>query len=227
MGTDIIYISDRKLATARNIFRMFASMAHGATFGELCVRLNPASMNVNEKQLVLFGLLEGLIRRVDKYPITVSRNLFIDDEDNMVLRPTATVANASTAASIATADPLIVSTSPDDPIVVVAPPAQRSQRHRASRPLPRGEHCPRTAHHQMKAYSSTSQNCFGYDTSTTTMMTTIPMIVNNCAVPTTPTTPKFYNGRKTLDEICCKRGVSCQELEIQLARDRHVIVLLK
>lgn len=50
----------------RDIFRIFASMAHGATFGELCVRFNPAALNINERQMVLFGLLEGLIRRVDK-----------------------------------------------------------------------------------------------------------------------------------------------------------------
>lgn len=41
-------------------------MAHGATFGELCVRFNPAALNINERQMVLFGQLEGLIRRVDR-----------------------------------------------------------------------------------------------------------------------------------------------------------------
>lgn len=55
----------------RDVFRIFASMAHGATFGELCVRFNPSALNINERKMVLFGLLEGLIRRVDKYPITV------------------------------------------------------------------------------------------------------------------------------------------------------------
>lgn len=57
---------DIKQALVRDIFRMFASMAHGATLGELCVRFNPAAVNINEKQTVLFGLMEGLIRRVHK-----------------------------------------------------------------------------------------------------------------------------------------------------------------
>lgn len=39
--------------------------------------------------MVLFGQLEGLIRRVDKYPITVPRNLFNDDEPIRTTSPTA------------------------------------------------------------------------------------------------------------------------------------------
>lgn len=41
-------------------------MAHGATFGELCVRFNPAALNINEKQMVLFGMMEGLIKSVNR-----------------------------------------------------------------------------------------------------------------------------------------------------------------
>ena len=86
----------------RDIFRLFASMAHGATFGELCVRFNPIALNINERQLVLFGLLEGLIRRVDRYPVTVSRDLFADYLEyaaNKLIVPAST-AVASTALAI-------------------------------------------------------------------------------------------------------------------------------
>lgn len=61
--------STRQQASVRDVFRMFGSMAHGATFGELCVRFNPAGLNINEKQMVLFGLLEGLIRSVNRVSI--------------------------------------------------------------------------------------------------------------------------------------------------------------
>lgn len=61
-----IFTTVRQIAKVKDVFRIFASMAHGATFGELCVRFNPAALNINEKQLVLFGLLEGLIRSVNR-----------------------------------------------------------------------------------------------------------------------------------------------------------------
>lgn len=38
---------------------------------------------------------------------------------------------------------------------------------------------------------------------------------------------KIYNGCKSFDEICCSTGMSFQQLETDLARDKHVIVLLK
>lgn len=60
------HLSARQIAKVKDVFRIFASMAHGATFGELCVRMNPAALNINEKQMVLFGLLEGLIRSVNR-----------------------------------------------------------------------------------------------------------------------------------------------------------------
>lgn len=55
---------------------MYASMTHGATLGELCVRFNPAALNINERETVLFGLIHGLIRCVQKFPVSVKKNLF-------------------------------------------------------------------------------------------------------------------------------------------------------
>ena len=135
-----------KQANVRDIFRMFASMAHGATLGELCVRFNPSACNLNDKNTVLFGLMEGLIRRVNKYPITVSKNLFTDsDGDEMN--------NNNNNKALNTLD---------------------------------------------KKYAGNNQ------------------IKQN-----------IYTGLKTLDEICCSSGLSCQQLEQHLARDKHVIVLLR
>lgn len=163
-------------AKVKDVFRIFASMAHGATFGELCVRFNPAALNINEKQMVLFGLLEGLIRRVDRYPITVSRNLFYDDEDAFGYLNKKPI----TPGPIDTFDPLFATNA--------EPPKDR-----ISHPLPRG--------------NNKRQQCNGNGVGSQQLF--------------------FYNGLKSLDEICCSRGISSGQLEMQLSKDRHVIVLLK
>lgn len=219
----------RRQATVRDIFRMFASMAHGATFGELCVRFNPAQLNINEKQMVLFGLLEGLIRRVDKYPITVSRNLFIDDEDSNIRARSvaaneaaaAAAAAAATAADNVTTDATVTTLLPVPITLAVSTPAigvplgliaPRSTRDRTSWPrpqhmLPAQRHT--HPHHQLPAKNRLLHS------------------LQHHQLPNNGQPPCYYNGLKSLDEICCTRGISCQQLEVQLARDRHVIVLLK
>ena len=59
----------RQPAYLRDIYRMYASMTHGSSMRDLCQRLNPQNLRINERRLVQFGLIEGLIRRVYKYPI--------------------------------------------------------------------------------------------------------------------------------------------------------------
>lgn len=74
--------SELKKAKIRDILLLFASMTHGATLGELCVRFNPAKHNIDERNTVLFGLVEQLIRPIYKYPVAVSKNLFVGYEDH-------------------------------------------------------------------------------------------------------------------------------------------------
>lgn len=50
-------------------------MTHGTSMRDLCQRLNPQSLRINERKLVQFGLIEGLIRRVYK----VRMSLIFDD----------------------------------------------------------------------------------------------------------------------------------------------------
>ncbi|XP_043273971.1 GATOR complex protein NPRL2 [Venturia canescens] len=61
--------SPRQPAFLRDIYRMYASMTHGTSMRDLCQRLNPQNLRINERKLVQCGLIEGLIRRVYKYPI--------------------------------------------------------------------------------------------------------------------------------------------------------------
>jgi len=73
--------SELKKAKIRDILMMFASMTHGATLGELCVRFDPAKYNIDERKTVLFGLIEQLIRPIYKYPISLEKNLFVGYEE--------------------------------------------------------------------------------------------------------------------------------------------------
>lgn len=51
---------------------MYAAMTYGSTVRDVCRRLRPQELAINERKLVLFGVLEGLIRRVYKVNCTIS-----------------------------------------------------------------------------------------------------------------------------------------------------------
>ncbi|CAH2263208.1 jg24019 [Pararge aegeria aegeria] len=63
--------SPRQLPRVSDLFRMYAGMSYGSTVRDLCRRMRPQELAINERKLVLFGVLEGLIRRVYKYPVTL------------------------------------------------------------------------------------------------------------------------------------------------------------
>lgn len=56
---------------------MYAAMTRGTTVRDLCVRFNPPNLRINERKLVQFGVLEQLIRRVQKYPV------MLNDQSNL------------------------------------------------------------------------------------------------------------------------------------------------
>lgn len=62
----IPYFPARQLPKVSDIFRMYAGMSYGSTIRDLCRRMKPQELAINERKLVLFGVLEGLIRRVYK-----------------------------------------------------------------------------------------------------------------------------------------------------------------
>lgn len=64
----------RQLPCLRDVFRMYAAMSRGTTIRDLCIRFNLNNLRINERKLVQFGVLEGLIRRVQKYPILVGES---------------------------------------------------------------------------------------------------------------------------------------------------------
>ncbi|CAG9773962.1 unnamed protein product [Ceutorhynchus assimilis] len=66
--------SHRQFPNVRDVFRVYAAMSRGTTIKDLCSRFNLCSMRINERKLVQFGVLEGLIRRIQKYPILIGEN---------------------------------------------------------------------------------------------------------------------------------------------------------
>lgn len=46
-------------------------MNYGITIRDLCLQFNPSSLNIDEKQLIRFGLMKGLIRRIHRYPVLI------------------------------------------------------------------------------------------------------------------------------------------------------------
>ncbi|XP_076263040.1 nitrogen permease regulator-like 2 isoform X1 [Rhynchophorus ferrugineus] len=65
---------NRQIPNLRDVFRTYAAMTRGTTIKDICNRFNMANMRINERKLVQFGVLEGLIRRVHKYPIALGDN---------------------------------------------------------------------------------------------------------------------------------------------------------
>lgn len=53
-------------AQIRDVFCMYSNMKSGVTMKDLCIRFNPSRLNIDERSLVEFGILEGFIRRIHK-----------------------------------------------------------------------------------------------------------------------------------------------------------------
>lgn len=51
---------------------MFAAMRQGSRYIDVCLRFNPASINIDERNLVLFGLSHGYVRQLKKVKLTNS-----------------------------------------------------------------------------------------------------------------------------------------------------------
>ena len=50
-------------------------MCPGMTVKDLCMRFNPDGIGIDEQKLIKFGLTNGFIRRIQKYPILLPTDL--------------------------------------------------------------------------------------------------------------------------------------------------------
>lgn len=75
------------LPNFHSIFRMFCSMNYGITVRDLCLQFNPNALNIDEKLLIRFGLLKGLIRRIHRYPVLIDEGETCDISNNPTTSP--------------------------------------------------------------------------------------------------------------------------------------------
>ncbi|XP_076357504.1 nitrogen permease regulator-like 2 [Tachypleus tridentatus] len=60
---------ERYLPDFRSVFMLYCGLSPGITVRDLCTRHNPHSLGIDERKLIQFGMMRGLIRRLHKYPI--------------------------------------------------------------------------------------------------------------------------------------------------------------
>ncbi|XP_070559593.1 GATOR1 complex protein NPRL2-like [Ptychodera flava] len=60
---------DHELPKFRDVFKLYCGLGSGITVTNFCERHNPQNCNVDERRLIQFGVMKGLIRRLHKYPI--------------------------------------------------------------------------------------------------------------------------------------------------------------
>lgn len=60
--------------TFRMVFMLYCLLCPGTTVKNLCTRRNPRGLGIDERKLIQFGLMHGLIRRLQKYPIQITQD---------------------------------------------------------------------------------------------------------------------------------------------------------
>lgn len=50
---------------------MFSALRQGSRYIDVCLRFNPISLNIDERNLVLYGLANGYVRQLRKVKITI------------------------------------------------------------------------------------------------------------------------------------------------------------
>lgn len=61
--------SEEQLPTFRDVYTFTCSFTYGTTVKDLCHRLNPAEMGIDERRLVQYLVKKGILRRVFKHPV--------------------------------------------------------------------------------------------------------------------------------------------------------------
>lgn len=56
----------------RDVFMLYCGLSPGATVKDLCTRYSPSNLRVDERKLIQFGMVTGIIRRLHKYPVQLT-----------------------------------------------------------------------------------------------------------------------------------------------------------
>nr|XP_014433872.1 GATOR complex protein NPRL2 [Pelodiscus sinensis] len=63
-----------KRASLRDVFQLYCGLSPGTTVRDLICRYTLQLQRVEERKLIQFGLMKGLIRRLQKYPVKIVRD---------------------------------------------------------------------------------------------------------------------------------------------------------
>ena len=64
--------SERNPPELRDVFSLYCQFTPGTTVKDICTRqTNPHSLRVDERKLVQFGVMKGLLRRMHQYPVAL------------------------------------------------------------------------------------------------------------------------------------------------------------
>lgn len=63
-----------KRASLRDVFHLYCGLSPGTTVRDLICRYTQQLQRVDERKLIQFGLMKGLIRRLQKYPVKIVRD---------------------------------------------------------------------------------------------------------------------------------------------------------
>lgn len=55
----------------KDIFHLYCEMNPGTTVRDICCQFNPRGLRIDERKLIQFGLIKGLIRRIHRYPVKI------------------------------------------------------------------------------------------------------------------------------------------------------------
>ncbi|XP_061113573.1 GATOR complex protein NPRL2 isoform X1 [Conger conger] len=72
----LLYVTKpgQKRASLRDVFQLYCGLSPGTTVRDLCSRYSQQLQRVDERKLIQFGLMKGLIRRLQKYPVKAIRD---------------------------------------------------------------------------------------------------------------------------------------------------------
>ena len=68
----------------KRILLLYSNMCPGMTVKDLCLRFSPNEHGIDEQRLVRFGLMSGIIRRIQKYPIFLESRKSAMSSKNML-----------------------------------------------------------------------------------------------------------------------------------------------
>nr|XP_015203554.1 PREDICTED: nitrogen permease regulator 2-like protein [Lepisosteus oculatus] len=71
--TIYMHVLGQKRANLRDVFQLYCGLSPGTTVRDLCSRYAQQLQRVDERKLIQFGLMKGLIRRLQKYPVKATR----------------------------------------------------------------------------------------------------------------------------------------------------------